>query len=443
MQRKSVVNRIPKRINNIPMPEEKTGPRRYGWHKSGRRNTKEHLAEVKAFLRTFIHYPNQTDDEILDFCLLPFVTLHWTHSNPIWLQVIGPPGSGKTAHVTLTKDYPKSIFVSSLSKATLISGYRKEGDDDFDPSLLPLLNEKVLIVKDFTTILQSSKDERDAVIGQLRDIFDGHASRGLGNVGLMEYVSRFNMLLCVTPAIDQYHSIGQQLGERFISRREYAVNRSQITKAAIRNVISGKESANFKIARNMVHGFIDKVPQANISDIVFSDAVLTAIERSCDFAARARSHVYRERDGRSIASRPSPEVATRLATQIVQCIAGYCLINGIEKVNNKAWQFGGARVIRDTLPSIVSWVLYNLFHHFPLLVDNKTGIKKFFVSTDVAKITRLGNYVVDQVLTDLYCHGILEKKSDCGATYEYYFNEEAYLTITRYGLFEKSPEYLT
>ena len=422
------------------MPDKPIRIRRYRWGPSGRRAIREHLATIKKFLHGFMYYPHPTDDEILDFCMLPFVTLHWKHSNPIWLQVIGPPGSGKTAHVTLTKNYRNSIFVSSLSKATLISGYRKENDEDFDPSLLPLLDGKVLIVKDFTTILQAGKEERDAVIGQLRDIFDGSASRGLGNVGLVEFTSRFNMLLCVTPAIDQYHSIGQQLGERFISRREYATNRLAITKAAIRNVVTGREDTRFAEARRMVHTFLDKMPEVSISDIVFPDEILEKIQLSCDFAAKCRSHVYREKDGRSVATRPSPEVATRLSTQIVQCLAGYCIINGLKTVNEKAWQFGGARILRDTLPAAISWVLYHIYTKYPPKPRNH-GQKKFFTVVDISKACRMGNAVVEGILTDLFYHAIIERRNEEGLTAEYFLDPEQYRLIENCGIFNHAEEY--
>ena len=195
------------------------------------------LEKFKEMASDVFHYTDHSDSQIIDFVMLPAIALSWKTGNPLWIQIIGPPGSGKTAHVTFYEEWERAKFTSRLSKNSLISGFRPEGKPENDPSFLKVLHNRLLVVKDFTCILQGPREERDAVIGQLRDAYDGKASRVLGNVGLMEYKARFNMILAVTNIIDGFHSVNSQLGERFICRREVARSRIKMTKAAFDNVL--------------------------------------------------------------------------------------------------------------------------------------------------------------------------------------------------------------
>lgn len=353
-------------------------------------------------------YKTEQDAQLLDFVLLPAVALKWSKENPLWAQIIGPPGCGKTAHLLLHEDWEDAVFVSRLSKNTLISGFRPEGDLDDDPSLLPKLDGKVLIVKDFTCILQGPREERDAVIGQLRDVFDGTASRSLGNVGLQTYKSKFNVLLAVTPVIDGYYSINTQLGERFIGRREFASGRVEMTEAAFDHIVSGGRSTKFEALKQQFMEFVSCLPSVLMNKIRWTTDDKNRAIYGADFVANARSHVVREKGGKHIATRPAPEVGTRLVTQVAQTVAAYCVINGLPETTPEAWDFGGASVLRDTMPTPVAWVLSRIYK---LSVDSwNARPKPNFTTKELLPYTRLGWATTEQVVTDLNLNGILRAK---------------------------------
>ena len=90
--------------------------------------------------------------------------------------------------------------LTSLTPQTLISGFVDEGKPD--PSLLPKLDGKILIVKDLTPLISGSADVRSAVLGQLRDAYDGSSAKAFGTGDVKRYESRFGMLFGVTPVIE-------------------------------------------------------------------------------------------------------------------------------------------------------------------------------------------------------------------------------------------------
>ncbi len=383
----------------------KVKPKRFAWDTKGRKQIKGMIEQFREDASEVFFYRNRIDSELIDFVALPSISLQWGIENPIWAQVIGAPGSGKTAHISLLEAWDKVVFVSRLSKNSFISGYRDEETGN-DPSFLPKINGKLLVVKDFTCILQGPKEERDAVVGQLRDIFDGHASRVLGNIGHVEYRSRFNMLIAVTNIIDGFYGVSSQLGERFISRREYTQERGKITSAALSNIIEGRNDGKTKELKRKFSELIQLTPVLSLSEIEWPLAMKRRIVAGADLVAICRSHVIREKDGKGIASKSAPEVGTRLVTQIVQCIAGYCILHGLNEVNEDAWMFGGARILRDTLPTPIAWTLCQIYD---LTRKRKIKNKSFsFTVKDLLPLTRLGWHTTEQIITDLYMNGAIE-----------------------------------
>ncbi|MCH6574633.1 MAG: DUF2877 domain-containing protein [Bacteroidetes bacterium] len=88
-----------------------------------------------------------------------------------------------------------------------------------DPSLIPKLNGKVLVIKDFTTILGMHQGSKEEIFSQLRDVYDGSFDKQYGNGIRMIYKSKFGILAGVTPAIDGQASLHASMGERFLKFR--------------------------------------------------------------------------------------------------------------------------------------------------------------------------------------------------------------------------------
>lgn len=414
---------------------------RLSWTPEGRKTVRRYMKALKEQASTIFRYKDDDGAQIMDFVLMPVIALHWKTENPLWCQVIGPPGSGKTAHIQLLEKWHNAKFISRLTKNSLISGFRPDGDINADPSFLKQLNGKLFVVKDFTCILQGPKEERDSVVGQLRDMFDGKASRVFGNIGFKEYTARFNMILAVTNIIDGFYGVNTQLGERFISRREFAHSRKAMTRMALENVLGGRRSSDFSALSEAFIEFVELLPQVSMRKIHWPDDMKTRAVLGADFIAACRSHVQRESDGKSIATCPAPEVGTRLVTQIVQCVAAYCIVNGLTEVNTDAWNFGGARVLRDTLPSAISWCLFKIYaYHVECLAK---GIKPEFTVKELLPVVRLGYDTVERITTDLYHNGILNARY-VGRTgrrnTEYSLRSSAFDTIRGINLFNGMEE---
>src|SRR5207249_11311663 len=160
---------------------------------------------VAAYRRCF----RVEDTAPLDVCLAAVATSR-LDGDPLWAYVVGPPSSGKTEVLRAFDGLESTYFLSSLTPNCLVSGLR-DGRD-----LLPELDGKTLIIKDFTMTLESHRENRDALFGALRDAYDGSYSKAFGSVGTIGFDSHFNLIACVTSAIDGYYTVQSILGQRFL-----------------------------------------------------------------------------------------------------------------------------------------------------------------------------------------------------------------------------------
>ena len=140
--------------------------------------------------------------------------------DPVWLMLIAPPGGTKSEIIrSFSSNGKVNEFVhpiSTLTPSTFVSGLPENED------LLPRIDGKIVTLKDFTTILTKQKDARNEILGQLREIYDGHFSKETGSgVGTKYYDSKITVIAGVTPVIDTFAGVQSLLGERFLRIRTH------------------------------------------------------------------------------------------------------------------------------------------------------------------------------------------------------------------------------
>src|SRR5262249_61935877 len=80
--------------------------------------------------------------------------------DPVWLLMVAPPGGTKTEVLRSFYGAPGFYPLSELTPKTFASGLEVPGGQD--PSLLSRLTDEILVLKDFTTVLEMRSDDRQA-----------------------------------------------------------------------------------------------------------------------------------------------------------------------------------------------------------------------------------------------------------------------------------------
>ena len=233
--------------------------------------------------------------------------------DPLWFYLVAPPGGGKTVLLNPLRSIPDHcIFRSNLTMHSLVSGWQ----GDKDPSLIPLLDGKTLVLKDMTEILSAPSHVQDEIFGTLRGAYDGFLDRSYGNAVFREYESNFSMIAGVTV---QIHGHGQaSMGERAL---KFQLSRSRkeqetIIQRAMDNIGLEEEleSGLSDVTEDFLNREIDvdelrsRIPKWARDRIIALSQLVAAL----------RMEVERDFRGDQVKYRPQVEVGTRLAKQLLK-----------------------------------------------------------------------------------------------------------------------------
>jgi MoxR-like ATPase len=268
--------------------------------------------------------------------------------SPVWMFLVGPPGSAKTAIVSALQEVEMTYATSTLTAPSLISGANFAGAGD--PSLIPKLNHKVLVVKDFTSILSLPDREQKEIFGILRDAYDGRCGKSFGNGVERHYESRFTVLAATTPRIYDLAEQHAALGERFlkflVGDNLHHESENEIIRKAIEN--ADRETAMRQELQDVVKAFLERTC-ADRKPPTMPSAILTKIVSLAKFGARMRGSVSRDFYRNDIVmSRPMAEVGTRLGQQLAKLARGMAMVYGRPEVTEVEYHMI-KKVMLDTI----------------------------------------------------------------------------------------------
>ena len=281
------------------------------------------------------------DPDVVPLTLAAYA-VHSRSDEIVWLILVAPPSGSKTELITALGHVPKVYFLSKLTARTLASGLEAKGGD---PSLLARLSDEVLLLKDFTTVLGLRYDERQEILSQLREIYDGQYDNVWGNGKELHWRGRLGLIAGVTPVIDSYHAVLSVLGERFVMLRVLQGNRTKTAKKALAN--AGRSSNMRRDMASAITGFLSTLPPDLPTVPLKMQEDLAAL---ADFVTRCRSGVVRDGYRRELEYAPEPEMPARFAKQLFTLLQGVALVCGRAEASQEDYE-RIVRVARDCLPA--------------------------------------------------------------------------------------------
>ena len=276
--------------------------------------------------------------------------------DPVWAFIVDPPGALKTELCRSFPDGKYAYTVDTLTPQSLISGFssKKENID-----ILSQLDGKLLIVKDFTTILQKPTPIRDELFGRLRSAYDGtlQAAFGSGRLKQTRHAT-FGILAAVTPMIDQYTTVHALLGERFLRIRTH-YNRDRAARAAI------KQSGNEKIMR----AEISEIIRVALDFFAIKNKELPALKPEteekilalADLVSILRTPVIRDYR-HQVQQAPEAELATRLVKQLRRMVMSLVVLGNYTYSHI-------VRLAEDTSPSVRFSIMKGLYKDEMTIAD--------------------------------------------------------------------------
>ena len=381
----------------------------------------DHVKVYEAY-KKWMHLPS---DEVLRV-MFGAIFANKLQGDPIWLFLVAPPGGSKSELLSSMSASPLVESTTALTPHSLVSGAALFNGQD--PSLLPKLNGRVLVIKDFTTILSMHYTSRDEIFGVLRDAYDGVTTKTFGTGLKRTYVSHFGIIAGVTPKIEEFGVVHQSLGERFL---KYRINTGQKTlseadriRRALANINHEKEMKTDlgAVACDVLCHPLPKVIPPIPHEI---GEYIVSLAQTC---ATMRGVVDREKYSGMVTYKPATEVGTRLAKQLAKLGMGMAIYQGKKMVDLDIY-----RVIRkvalNTAPDRVEEIIKQVWKR---TADPKATLK----TGEISFITRLPVTTCFRVLQDLELLQVMDRIGQ-GNKFEWRLNKTILKLIKEGRVYER------
>jgi hypothetical protein len=356
--------------------------------------------EVAAAYRKWLYLPS---DEVLKI-IFGVVFANKIQGEPLWMFLVAPPGGSKSELLMSLSKHSMIETTTSLTPHTLISGVRFTGNND--PSLLPRLHNRILVVKDFTTLLSMHFTSRDEIFGILRDCYDGKTEKIFGMGYKRSYVSHFGILAGVTPKIEEFGAIHQSLGERFLKYRIDTGTKTKTEADRIRRALSNinhEEQMRTELCRTATQ--VLSMPLPDILPTI-PESIFEKIVNLAQTCAMMRGIVERDRYTQMVIYKPAVEVGTRLAKQFAKLAIGIAIYLQKPEIDLDIYLLV-CRVALDTAPDTVEEVVRRLW-------EGCKAPGEVLTTRDISVKTRLPQGTCLRILQDLELLRLVDRSGRSG-----------------------------
>lgn len=242
---------------------------------------------------------------------------------PVWLMIVAPSSGGKTS-VLLTLDELEFItgkrvtfFISDLTENTLASGFKSSTGEASLLKQMPYGG--MLIFKDFTSLLTKRHESRDAIMGQLREVYDRKFDKKTGNNQDVAWTGKVGAIAGVTTIVHEHMQNISVMGDRFIMYSPVQPPRMDLLEFIMKMKVDN-ESQEKKLlyARTLMQSYLRRCMKGMAkTKMVMDEKDRKSLMHIADFATRVRSGIVTDdRKGR-IMFVPEPEMPTRLIEQVL------------------------------------------------------------------------------------------------------------------------------
>lgn len=385
------------------------------------------LKEVETQFRKWLFLDNTDALKVMLACI---VSQH-IDGSPIWVFLVAPPGGSKTEHLNALSMVENVMMTSSLTPHSLISGANFKSNED--PSLIPQLDGKILVIKDFTAIIGMRDADKEEIFAILRDAYDGHCGKVFGNGIQRKYDSRFTILGAVTPRIYDLGSNHASLGERFLKftlgDNLDHTSEEDIIRRAITNI--NRETTMRAELADVVNAFLSKTVKTDVVPVVPEDIMARIIPLS-KFGARLRGTVSRDTYRNDImVSRPSAEVGSRLGVQMAKLGQALAMVEGKPVVGANEY-----RLMKKTMLDTIPQRFEDIVRHTLTLCPTR---REYVTSRQLEEVTRYPSATVIRLLQDMMVLNIVRRTGEGGRP-QYTLSDYIRKCITDSGLYTTEEE---
>jgi hypothetical protein len=353
------------------------------------------LTECVATFQRWLHLPDPSPL----YVVLATVAANQAPGDPVWLLLVGPPGSGKTELLAPLVALPDVHSAATLTEASLLSGTPKRDQaKDAKGGLLREIDEYgIIVAKDFGSVLSMHRDTRAATLSALREVYDGEWTRHVGTDGgkRLHWKGKVGLLAGCTPTIDNHAAVMAAMGERFMTYRMPDTNADAQFSRALTH--AGSEKAMRHELGAAIRAVLANIDVGRTRGHDLDGDEQTRLMYLTTLAVRCRSAVERDGYTREVELVPEPEAPTRLGLNLARLLAALTNI-GVDRT--QAWLII-AKVALDSMPKLRRLIL-------EIVLDQTDPL----TTSAVAEALDHPTQTTRRGLEDLTAHGVLHREGE-------------------------------
>lgn len=267
--------------------------------------------------------------------------------DPVWLTIIGASSAGKSQYIRpIAKSNPALFLqVDDLTSNTLISG-NGEGQ-----SMIFRIKESGIITIDDLTVLSSKDAEtRNAILAQLRLIYDGRMTKGTGKGTMIKWQGHAGLLAGSTPSYYRMVAEVADMGERLICYRMKDMDIPKAMKFINSHSYSAKE-LDAKLTDIYTRYLATLMPLIANEHIPVDAKTAERIEEISIAATRLRTPVITDEREHFVSEFVVPEMPFRVHKQLMNLAKAHMLVHHAET---------GEKELPEYLIQSLEWVGYSI-----------------------------------------------------------------------------------
>jgi hypothetical protein len=262
-------------------------------------------------------------------------------TNPFALVLVDVPASGKTITINFFDGIEELTYsTDKFTPASFVSSAANVAKEDLaDVDLLPRIQYKMFLIRDFATIFSKREDDLNEILGILTRVLDGEGlSLDSGIHGQREYKGEylFMILAASTPIPPRVWKMMGNLGSRlfFLNMHTKEKSEQQLIGQLINATYKEKEADCREVTKNFLYSLWSKYPQGIEWDRTQDDPeLILIIVYSSKLLARLRGviNVYKDRGANGEEydfTKPVIEKPDRINQALYNLARGHALAQG-------------------------------------------------------------------------------------------------------------------
>lgn len=255
---------------------------------------------------------------------------------PVWMLIVASSSGGKSA-ILMTLDELEFIqgkrmtfFISDLTENTFASGFKSIGGDASLLMQLPVGG--MLIFKDFTSLLTKRQEARNAIMGQLREVYDRKFDKRTGNHQNVTWKGKAGAIAGVTEAVHEYMSEMSVMGDRFIMYSMTQPDRLEATRFVMHmKTLDNSQEKRIDSAKLAMHAYLrHALRNMGQAKLYMTDKDQDLLVKVADFVTKVRSGVVEDERTGHVKFVPSAEMPIRLIDQLMSIGTALCHMNIVD-----------------------------------------------------------------------------------------------------------------